>query len=59
MECFCKQEAMAVCTAGSKAEQTNCIFYEKASFENRCMYEVFGEFCDNVKAQQEIRYVEY
>ena len=58
MECFCKQEAMAICIAPSKEQQTNCYFYQKASYENRCMYFIMDAYCDNVEAQREVKYVE-
>ena len=47
---FCKREIMSVCTA-SAYEQENCAFFELASHEKRCMYFIFDEHCDCLKAQ--------
>ena len=51
---LCKKGLMSVCSAGNKAEQEKCAFYEKASQENRCMYFIFDEYCDCLKAQEDI-----
>ena len=48
---FCKQEEMAVCTAGDQKTQLGCSFYEKSQFADRCMYFMFDEYCDSLKAQ--------
>ena len=48
---FCKQEEMSICTAGNKNQQTGCNFYEKSQFAERCMYYIFDEYCDSLKAQ--------
>lgn len=48
---FCKQEEMSVCTAGDKKKQLGCSFYEKSQFAERCMYFMFDEYCDSLKAQ--------
>jgi hypothetical protein len=48
---FCRKELMSVCTACSEAEQRHCCFYEKSRGSDRCMYFVFGEFCDCLNAQ--------
>jgi hypothetical protein len=32
--------------------QRKCRFFEQASYENRCMYLKFGEYCDCRKAQE-------
>ena len=48
---FCKSDLMSVCTAESKNDQQDCIFYEKANNESRCMYFVFNEYCDCLNAQ--------
>lgn len=50
---FCKKEMMSVCTAASDSEQTNCRFYEKSSLRNKCMYFIFDEYCDCLKAQMD------
>ncbi len=52
---FCKQEEMSICTAGNKNQQTGCNFYEKSSFAERCMYYIFDEYCDCLKAQMNAR----
>ena len=48
---FCKQEQMSICTAGGQKQQTDCSFYEKSQHANRCMYFMFDEYCDSLKAQ--------
>ena len=48
---FCRQEEMSVCTADCQKQQTNCSFYEKSQHADRCMYYIFDEFCDSLKAQ--------
>jgi len=48
---FCKQKEMSICTAGTKNQQTGCTFYEKSRFAERCMYYIFDEYCDCLKAQ--------
>ena len=50
---FCKREMMSVCTAGSDAEQNSCRFYEKSRLKNKCMYFIFDEYCDCLKAQMD------
>jgi hypothetical protein len=52
---FCKQEEMSICTASTKNQQTGCSFYEKSSFAERCMYYIFDEYCDSLKAQMNAR----
>ena len=51
MVSFCKREMMSVCTAASDMEQNRCVFYEKSSLKNKCMYFIFDEYCDCLKAQ--------
>jgi hypothetical protein len=48
---FCKSEIMSVCKADSKKQQKDCLFFEKSNCARHCMYFVFNEFCDNLKAQ--------
>ena len=48
---MCKLDLMSHCRANSKEDQSNCNFYEKAQNASRCMYFIFEEFCDCVKAQ--------
>ena len=49
--CFCKRDTMFICTAASESEQKNCKFYKKSSFTDKCMYFMFGEYCDCLEAQ--------
>ena len=49
--CFCKREFMSICTAASESEQKKCKFYKKSSFSDKCMYLMFGEYCDCLEAQ--------
>ena len=49
--CFCKRDMMSICTAANEREQKNCKFYKKSSFSDRCMYFMFGEYCDCLDAQ--------
>ena len=51
MVSFCKKDIMSVCTACSDVEQENCVYYEKSRQRNRCMYFIFDEYCDCLKAQ--------
>ena len=48
---FCKKDIMSVCTACNGVEQENCVYYEKSRIRNRCMYFIFDEYCDCLKAQ--------
>ena len=48
---FCKQEEMSVCTAACQKQQLDCSYYEKSQHANRCMYFIFDEYCDSLKAQ--------
>jgi hypothetical protein len=48
---YCKKEKMSICTAGDSKRQPKCIFYEKSRNANRCMYFIFEEYCDCLKAQ--------
>ena len=48
---FCRKGKMSVCTAGTSQRQIECRFYEKSRFADRCMYFIFEEYCDNLKAQ--------
>ena len=42
---------MSICTADCQKQQTDCSFYEKSQHANRCMYFIFDEYCDSLKAQ--------
>jgi hypothetical protein len=48
---LCKLDLMSQCAANGEEDQSSCIFYEKAQYASRCMYFIFEEFCDCVKAQ--------
>jgi hypothetical protein len=48
---LCELDLMSLCSASSKKDQPNCTFYEKSQNASRCMYFIFEEFCDCVKAQ--------
>jgi len=48
---FCRSEQISFCTAASQKEQPGCSFYEKARCAERCMYFIFNEYCDCLKAQ--------
>jgi hypothetical protein len=48
---YCKKEIMSICTAGSGNRQKECSFYEKSCQAEKCMYFVFDEYCDSLKAQ--------
>jgi len=52
---FCKREVMSSCTAKDKIEQEKCTFYEKATQAKRCMYNIFDEYCDCLKAQMDAK----
>ncbi len=48
---FCRSEQISFCTAASQKEQPGCCFYERARRVDRCMYFIFDEYCDCLKAQ--------
>ncbi len=48
---FCKRGMMSVCMAASDTDQDKCVFYERSSLKNKCMYFIFDEYCDCLKAQ--------
>jgi len=48
---FCKKGTMSVCVAENWSEQKTCKYYEPATQANRCMYWIFDEYCDCLKAQ--------
>ena len=50
---YCKSELMSVCTACDKKQQMKCLFYRKASLDDRCMHHVFDEYCDSLDAQKQ------
>lgn len=55
---LCKQGMMSTCSAENIKGQKKCKFYEKASYENRCMYFMFNEYCDCLEAQEFIKEME-
>jgi hypothetical protein len=48
---FCKSEHISSCTAADKKEQSDCSFYERSRSAERCMYFIFDEYCDCLRAQ--------
>jgi hypothetical protein len=48
---YCKEDKMSICTAEDSKQQERCSFFEKSSYEHRCMYFIFDEYCDCLKAQ--------
>jgi hypothetical protein len=48
---FCRSEHISFCTASDKREQSGCSFYERSRNAERCMYFIFNEYCDCLKAQ--------
>ncbi len=50
--CFCQRDLISSCTAQGHKQQMECRFYSKSSYNNRCMYYIFDEYCDCVEAQR-------
>jgi hypothetical protein len=50
---YCKKDKMSVCTAEDAKQQEECCFFVKSSHEPRCMYFIFDEYCDCLKAQMQ------
>ena len=50
---FCKKDKMSVCTAENSKQQEKCSFFKKSSYEHRCMYFIFDEYCDCLNAQMQ------
>jgi hypothetical protein len=48
---YCKKDKMSICTAKDSKQQEKCSFFEKSSYEHRCMYFIFDEYCDCLNAQ--------
>ena len=48
---FCHTNLMAICKAKDSEERKGCEFYDKSTLRNNCMYFIFGEYCDCLKAQ--------
>jgi hypothetical protein len=48
---YCKKEKMSICSAEDSKQQEKCSFFEKSSYEYRCMYFIFDEYCDCLAAQ--------
>ena len=42
---------MSFCIAENDAERKRCRYYHKSSQTARCMYLMFGEYCDCIDAQ--------
>ena len=49
---FCQKDTISVCTA-KEGEQEWCEFFKKSRFKNKCMYFIFDEYCDCLKAQMD------
>ncbi len=52
---YCKKDKMSVCTAEDSKQQEKCRFFEKSSYEHRCMYFIFDEYCDCLNAQMQTK----
>ena len=50
---YCKKEKMSICTAEDPKQQEKCSYFVKSSYECRCMYFTFDEYCDCLKAQMQ------
>ena len=48
---FCKKDIMSVCTAATDTQQKDCRYYERSCTTDKCMYHIFDEYCDCLKAQ--------
>ena len=48
---LCKLEQMSICKADTTRKQGYCIYFEKFQHAERCMYFIFDEYCDCLKAQ--------
>jgi hypothetical protein len=48
---YCKKDKMSICTAENSKQQEKCSFFEKSSYDYRCMYFIFDEYCDCLNAQ--------
>jgi len=55
---FCHVNLMSICTAKDNEERKGCEFYEKSSITDKCMYFIFGEYCDCLKAQIKARKID-
>ena len=59
---YCHVNLMAICKAKDSEERKMCgtgttIFYEKSSLRDDCMYFIFDEYCDCLKAQMKARQI--
>ena len=52
---FCHVNLMSICKAKDCEERKGCEFYEKSSLRDDCMYFIFDEYCDCLKAQIDSR----
>ena len=50
---YCKKGKMSICTAEDIKQQEKCRYFVKSSYEYRCMYFIFDEYCDCLKAQMQ------
>lgn len=56
---LCVKGVMSSCSEKEHKDQLQCKFYEKSSWENKCMYYVMDGHCDNPAAQSEAHDVEF
>ena len=56
---YCKKDKMSICTAKDSKQQERCSFFEKSSYEHRCMYFIFDEYCDCLNAQIQTKWICY
>ena len=52
---FCETNLISVCSAAEKDKQSSCLFYDKSSFDDHCMFFHFKQFCNNPEAQRYAR----
>ena len=52
---YCKTNLMSVCTAKDSEERKECEFHEKSRIRDKCMFYIFDEYCDCLKAQIDSR----
>lgn len=55
---FCHINLMAICKTNDSEERKTCTFYDKSSIRDDCMYFIFDEYCDCLKAQVEARKID-
>lgn len=50
---FCEKGTMSICVAKNNKEREMCEFYEDSRTKGKCMYFIFDEYCDCLKAQMD------